>query len=283
MMRGAVMLFAIVASVSLSSVAHAGTRSVPTQQVNEPPPPEVMSRAGFDQKLGAQLPLDALVRDEEGRTVPLGSFFNNSERPVIFMLVYYECPMLCNLILNGTVDVLKEMAFQPGREYDVVTLSFNHEETYLLAARKKANYLQELALPGAQENWHFLTADEPAIKSITEAVGFRFAWDENAQEYAHGTGILVATPEGKISHYFYGLQYSARDLRLALVEASAGKIGSPVDHLMLYCYQYNPVMGSYTTAVMNIVRAACFVTLAALGLFVGISWRRERRTRLAAV
>ncbi|MCZ7593260.1 MAG: SCO family protein [Kiritimatiellae bacterium] len=265
----------------VSAPLFAATRSTPIEAKNEPPPPEVLTRAGFEQKLGTQLPMDTLVRDEEGQMVPLGSFFNNG-RPVVFSLVYYECPMLCNYILNGEVDALRELAFVPGKDYDIVTLSFNHEETHVLAAKKKANYLKSFDRAGAAENWHFLTADEAPIQAITSAAGFTFAWDEKSQEYAHGTGIMVVTPEGKLSHYFYGVQFSPRDLRLALVEASSGAIGSPVDQLMLYCYHYNPAMGGYTTAVMNIVRIACFATIAALALFIVMARRKERRLRPAA-
>lgn len=279
MMRRFVIL-ASAALIAACGVGLASTRSMPIEQKVEAPPPAVLSRAGFDQKLGAQLPMDVMVRDEEGQAVPLASFFGK-DRPVIFTLVYYECPMLCNLVLNGVVEVLQNVAFVPGRDYDVVTLSFNQEETHILAARKKANYLKEFARPGAQENWHFLTADEPAIKAVTDAAGFRFSWDDKAKEFAHGSGIMIATPDGKLSHYFYGVQYSPRDVRLALVEASAGKIGGPVDQVLLYCYHYNPILGGYTATVMNIVRAGCFATIAALAVFLTVSWRRERRLRPA--
>lgn len=274
-------IVALIGFLAAGSTLLASTRSMPMEAKNEPPPPDVVNRAGFDQKLGAQLPLDTLVRNEEGQTVPLGSFFNNG-RPVVFSLVYYECPMLCNYILNGEVDALRDLAFVPGKDYDIVTLSFNHEETHVLAAAKKASYVKSLNREGAAENWHFLTADEAPIQAITAAAGFSFAWDEKSQEYAHGTGIMVATPEGKLSHYFYGVQFSPRDLRLALVEASSGTIGSPVDQIMLYCYHYNPVMGGYTTAVMNIVRAACFATIAVLGLFIFMARRKERKVHAVA-
>lgn len=256
--------------------AEAATRSMPIEQKNEPPPPAVLKRTGFDQNLGAQLPLDALVRDEEGRVVPLGTYF--TDRPVVFSLVYYNCPMLCNLVLNGMVDVLGQVAFTPGRDYEIVTLSFDHEETHLLAAQKKANYIKEFGKAGAEQGWHFLTADEAAIKAITEAAGFKFAWDEKAQEFAHGSGIMIATPEGKLSHYFYGVVYNPRDVRLALVESSAGKIGNPVDQLMLFCYHYNPIMGGYSAAIMNLVRVGCLATIAAVGGFLVVSWRRERKS-----
>lgn len=260
--------------------AGASTRSTPIEQKSEAPPPAVLKRAGFDQNLGAQLPLDVLVRNEAGEKVPLGSFF--TDRPVVFSLVYFNCPMLCNLVLNGVVDALKQVAFEPGRDYRIVTLSFNHEETHLLAAQKKANYVAELGRPGAEQGWHFLTADEPAIEAITKTAGFRFAWDEKAQEFAHGSGIMIATPDGTLSHYFYGVQYEPRDLRLALVESSAGRIGTPVDQLMLFCYHYDPLMGGYSAAIMNFVRAGCVATVAALAGFLVRSWRREQKPHPAA-
>ncbi|MCS6772004.1 MAG: SCO family protein [Kiritimatiellae bacterium] len=260
------------------AVASAATRSLPMEQKTEPPPPEVLKRTGFEQKLGATLPLDVPVRDEEGRIVPLGTYFK--DRPVVFALVYYKCPMLCNLVLNGIVEVMRQVAFEPGQDYEIVTLSFDHTETHVLAAQKKASYVRELARPGAESGWHFLTADEPAIKAVTEAAGFRFAWDERAKEFAHGSGIMVATPDGKLSHYFYGVVYSPRDVRLALVEASSGRIGNPVDQLLLLCYHYNPVVGGYSAAIMNLVRFGCTVTVVAVGSFVWVSWRREKRSRM---
>ncbi len=273
-MNARIFIGAICAWAATSGV-YAATRSTPIEQKNEPPPPAVLKRTGFDQNLGAQLPLDVNVRDEEGRVVPLGTFFK--DRPVVFSLVYYNCPMLCTLVLNGIVDVLKQIAFEPGRDYDIVTLSFNHEETHLLAAQKKANYLEMFSKPGAAAGWHFLTADEPAIAAIADTAGFKFAWDEKAQEFAHGSGIMIATPDGKLSHYFYGVMYSPRDVRLALVEASSGKIGNPVDQLMLLCYHYNPTMGGYSAAVMNVVRLGCFATIIAVGGFIALSWNRERK------
>lgn len=275
--RGVVAAFAV---ACIAQAAFAATRSMPIEQRTEAPPPAILKRTGFDQNLGAQLPLDAMVRNEEGQLVPLGSFFTG--RPVVFSLVYYNCPMLCNLVLNGVVDVMRQVAFEPGRDYDLVTLSFNHEETHLLAAQKKANYIKEFAKPGAADGWHFLTADEPAVKAITEVAGFKFAWDEKAQEFAHGSGIMIATPDGKLSHYFYGVQFVPRDVRLALVDASNGAIGNPVDQLMLFCYHYDPLVGGYSAAIMNLVRAGCFAIIAAVGGFLLVSWRRERNAGAAA-
>lgn len=280
-MKGWTLILALLGFAAVAAPLQAATRSLPIEQKNEAPPPAILQRAGFDQNLGAQLPLEAMVRDEEGRTVPLGTFFG--QRPVIFNFVYYNCPMLCTLVLNGLVEALRSVAFEPGRDYEIVTLSFNHEETHLLAAQKKANYLEAFGRPSAQMGWHFLTADEAPIQAIARAAGFRFAWDEQAQEFAHGSGIMVATPEGKLSHYFYGVQYVPRDLRLALVEASAGKIGTPVDHLMLFCYHYNPVMGSYSAAIMNFVRVGCLAMIGAVAAFLLVSWRRERKGGGSAV
>lgn len=276
MRRASIMALLLGAAVAAS----AATRSAPIEQKSEPPPPEVLKRTGFDQNLGAQLPLDKLVRNEEGQLVPLGTYF--TDRPVVFSLVYYNCPMLCNLVLNGMMDTLREVAFVPGRDYEIVTLSFNHEETHLLAAEKKANYIADFKREGAEAGWHFLTADEESVAAIAGTAGFKFAWDEKAQEYAHGSGIMVATPDGRLSHYFYGVMFSPRDVRLALVDSSDGKIGNPVDQLMLFCYHYNPVMGGYNAAIMNLVRAGCFATIGALGLFLMVSWRKERKAPPAA-
>ncbi len=275
---------ATILAAALLSAAASGAKAMPraaaAAQKTEAPPPEILKRAGFDQNLGAQLPLDAPVRNEAGETVPLGSFF--TDRPVVLSLVYYNCPMLCNLVLNGLVDALKQVALEPGRDYRIVTLSFNHEETPPLAARKKAGYIAALGRAGAEHGWHFLTAGETAIGSVAKAAGFRYAWDEKAQEFAHGSGIMVATPDGKLSHYFYGVQYQPRDLRLALVEASSGRIGSPVDQLMLFCYHYDPLVGGYSAAVMNVLRAGCLLTAACVAAFLGLSWRRERKPVQAA-
>lgn len=271
----AVSICMAVAFGALATGVSAATRSQPIQPKTEAPPPAVLRRVGFDQNLGAQLPLDVKVRDEEGRVVPLGDFFNR--RPVLFSIVYYRCPMLCNLVLNGIVEVVKDLPFEPGREYEIVTLSFDHTETHVLAAAKKAAYMQEVGRPGVERGWHFLTADEPAVRAITETAGFKFAWDEEAKDYAHGSGIIIATPDGRLSHYFYGVMYSPRDVRLALVEASAGRIGSPVDQLLLLCYHYDPAVGAYSAAVMNLVRLGCFATIAIVGGFVLMSFLRERK------
>ena len=186
--------------------------------------PDAMKRAGFEQRHNTQLPMDVKLRDEQGNEITLGSLFD--DRPVILNFVYFNCPMLCNVILNSLCDTLQDLPFSPGKEYQIITVSFNHTETPELAAAKKKNYLEYLGKPEAADGWHFLTGDEAAIQTLTQAAGFTFAWDEQREEYAHASGIMVATPQGRLSHYFFGVVYDPRDLRLGLVDASEGKIGS---------------------------------------------------------
>lgn len=282
-MRSLLVMSAVLMMGALA--ASAGTRSMPGEgPAVEPARPEILTRAGFDQKLNAQLPLDAEFRNEAGELVKLGDYFGR--KPVVLNLAYFNCPMLCTLVINGVVEAVQGVAFQPGEEYEILTISFDAREGHELAAAKKANYLKELNRPGAEKGWHFLTGDEAAIKAVTDAVGFRFAWDEKRQEFAHASGIMVVTPAGKLSHYLYGVVYPARDLRLALVEASAGRIGSPVDQLMLFCYHYDPVAGKFSAGVMTLVRAVCLATVFALAFFLFVMFRREataRRTGQPAV
>ena len=211
-----------------------------------------------------------------------GSFCLGSEnqpagrRPVILTLAYYGCPMLCTLSLNGLASALKTLSFDAGREFEVVTLSFEHKETPQQAAAAKKTYIERYGRPQAAAGWHFLTGDETAIAAVTGAVGFRYAWDEETRQYAHPTGVVVATPEGRIARYLYGVEYAPKDLRLALLEASEGKVGSPVDQLLLFCYQYDPATGRYGAALMRVLRAGGVLTLLALGGFFVFSLRQER-------
>ena len=260
--------------LAVAGVACAGTRTMPGEEPSHDPiRPEALNRAGFDQKLNAQLPLDVEFRNEAGATVKLGDYFG--QKPVLLNLAYFNCPMLCTLVINGVVESARSLAFTPGQEYEIVTISFDAREGHELAAAKKANYLKDLQRPGAEQGWHFLTGDEASIKAVTDAVGFRFAWDEKSKEFAHASGIMVATPSGRLSHYLYGVVYPPRDLRLALVEASAGRIGSPVDQLMLFCFHYDPVAGKFSAAVMRLVQAGCIVTVLAMGSFLVLMFRRE--------
>jgi len=239
--------------------------------------PAILREVAYDQRLNEQLPLDAVFRDETGQEVRLGHFFGS--KPVILTLVYYECPMLCTVILNGLVQSLERLQFDVGKEFEIVTISFNPTETPTLAAAKKQTYLERYKRPGAAAGWHFLTGDEAAIRRVTETVGFRFAYDPERKEYAHAAGIVVLTPDGRISHYFYGVEFPPRDLRLGLVEASEHKIGSPVDQLLLYCYHYDPKTGKYGAAVMNIMRLGGLGTVLLLAAFIIVSRMRERRVK----
>lgn len=234
-----------------------------------------MQAIPFEQRLDAQVPLDLTFRDAEGRTVRLGEYFG--EKPVVLSLVYYECPMLCTLVLNGLVAGLQEVPFSIGREFEAVTVSFDHEETHVLAAAKKQAYLGEYDRPGAEDGWHFLVGEKASVDALCDAVGFGYQYDPATDEYAHRSGIYLLTPEGRVSRVFPGIEYPARDLRLGLVEASDGRIGRVVDKLALLCYHYDPKEGAYSFFVMNIVRAGCFLTIGALAAAVGLFLLRERR------
>ena len=239
--------------------------------------PKALNGVGIDQKLNEQLPLDLVFKDENGESVKLGDYFG--KKPVVLSLVYYQCPMLCNQVLNGMATAFKVMAFKPGQEFDVVTVSFDPRENPALAAAKKntyVNYLPEAKRSGANSGWHFLTGDETNIKRLTDAVGFRYHFDEATNQFAHASAIYVTTPQGKLARYFYGIEYAPRDLRLGLIEAAENKIGSPVDQLLLYCYHYDPATGKYGAVVMNIMRLGGVVTLIAIFALLFVLRRRSR-------
>ena len=224
--------------------------------------PTALRDVRIEQKLNQQLPLDLVFQDEAGQSVKLGQYFGH--KPVIIALVYYDCPMLCTQILNGMITSFRVLPFQVGKEFDVVTISFDPREKPALAAEKKklyVDYLPDKMEATAATGWHFLTGDPESIARITDAVGFHYHYDEATRQFAHGSAIMIATPEGKLSRYFYGIDYPARDLRLGLIESSQNKIGSPVDQLLLYCYHYDPATGKYGAAVMRIMRIAGVLTL----------------------
>jgi protein SCO1/2 len=236
--------------------------------------PELLQEVGLDQKLNAQIPLNLTFKDESGRTVRLGDYFG--KRPVILTLNYFECPMLCTEVLNGLTSSLGTLNFSIGKEFEVVTVSFDPRDTPQLASAKKANYLARYKRAGAAEGWHFLTGRPAEISMLTRAVGFRYAYNANAGQFAHASGIMVATPDGRLSHYFYGIEYGPRDVRLALIEAADRKIGSPADQLLLACFHYDPSSGKYSLAVMRIVRTGGVATLLVIGVAVVMMRRRER-------
>jgi protein SCO1/2 len=241
--------------------------------------PGPLAEVGFDQNLGESVPLDLEFTDHTGARIELRELFG--ERPIVRVPAYYECPMLCTLVLDGLSRTLRTLPFNPGTEFDVVTVSFDPRETPEQAAETRDEVLARFRRPETAHGWHFLTGEQPAIESLTSAVGFRYAFDEALGEYAHAAGVVVITPEGRIARYFFGIEYPARDLRLGLVEAADERIGSVVDQLLLYCYRYDPTTGRYNAVVMRILRLAGIATVLAIGIFLSLSWLRERRLRHA--
>jgi protein SCO1/2 len=237
--------------------------------------PKPLREVGFDQHLDEPIPLDITFVDEIGRTVHLGDYFG--KRPVVLALVYYDCPMLCTQVLNSLTSTLGVLSLDPGKDFEIVTVSFDPREKSALAAAKKTTYLERYKRPGAAAGWHFLTGDEPSIKRLTSAVGFRYVWDDDLKQFAHPTGITVLTAEGRLSRYLFGVEYWPRDLRFALIDASAGKIGSPVEQVLLYCYHYDPEAGRYGFAIMRALRIAAAATVLALGAFIIVMVRVEKR------
>jgi protein SCO1/2 len=239
-----------------------------------------LKEIGFDQKLGAQVPLDLPFTDESGRTAQLREYFGR--KPVILLMTYFNCTMLCPLLLDGLVRSLRPITFDVGKQFTVLTLSINPRETPGIAASRKALYVQRYDRAGAADGWHFLTGQEPAIHALAEAIGYRYVYDKQKDEYAHAAGLVILTPEGKVARYLYGIEFSPRDLRLALVEAGNNTIGSPVDQLLLYCYHYDPLTGKYGVLVMNVLRLAGSATVLALGVFMTVMLRRDRRAAAGA-
>jgi len=239
--------------------------------------PSILSKVGIDQHLNDQLPLDLRFRDEAGKDVRLGDYFG--KRPVILSLVYYRCPMLCGEVLNGMTSALSVVSFDLGKDYDIVTVSINPSETPADASKIKEVYLRRYNRhsPTAAQGWHFLTGQEDQIEKLAAAVGFRYVYDPRIKQYAHASGIQVVTPEGKLSQYYYGIEYSPKDLRLGLIQASQNHIGTVVDALVLYCYHYDPATGHYGAIVMRIVRLSGIATVLLLGGFIFIMVRRDIR------
>ena len=242
----------------------------------KPALPGALQGVGIDQKLNQQVPLDLVFRDEAGRAVPLSSFFQTG-KPVLLAPVYYRCPMLCTQILNGLESSLKAVSFNPGQDFEIVAVSFDPKDTWQVAAAKKQMYLKRYGRANTANGWHFLTGDEANIKALTDAVGYHYKYDPATDQFAHASGIMIVTPDGRLSRYFYGVEYAPRDVRLGLVEASRNKIGSPVDQILLFCYHYDPSTGKYGALVMRMVRVAGagFVLVGAAVLLIAL--KREKR------
>ena len=258
----------------LSSIFILPTAGQTHAQLGASTPPPMLRNVGIEQNLNAPLPLDLTFVNEDGRAVALREYFD--KKPVVLAFVYYECPMLCTQILNGLLESVRVVNFNIGEQYEVLTVSFDPGETSKLAAEKKKVYLRQYDRAGAEKGWHFLTGDSSAIRALTQAAGFHYRYDPATDQFAHASGILVLTPQGKISKYFYGVEYSPRDLRFALVEASQNKIGSPVDHLLLYCFHSDPLTGKYSFVVINALRVAGIATVLSLATFMLIMFRRDR-------
>jgi protein SCO1/2 len=257
--------------VLLAAAAPAFAQSAPDSSLPSP-----LREVGFEQRLGEDVALDLPFVDSEGNEVLLGDYFG-TERPVVLALVYYECPILCNMVLGGLVSSLDVLTFEPGKDYEVVVVSFDPGETPELAALKRTNTLDQLGREGAEAGFHFLTGKPASIDALTAAVGFSYVYDEETDQYAHASGVTILTPEGKVSRYLFGVEYAPKDMRLALVESAQMKIGSAVDQLLLFCYLYDPQTGKYGAATMNLIRLGGGITVFGVLGFIALSRRRDRR------
>ena len=237
--------------------------------------PAALREVGFDQRLDEMLPLDTMFVDETGHPVRIGDYFG--KRPVVLAFVYYGCPMLCLQSLSSLASTLGVMSERPGEDFEVVSVSIDPRETPAMALQKKKHYVDRSGKPSIASGWHYLTGTESEIRRLTQAAGFRYVWDEPTQQYAHPAGIVVATPQGKVSRYLFGIDYGPRDLRLAILDASEEKVGSPLARALLYCYHYDLATGRYTLAIMRIVQVAGAATVLSLGTLIVIWTRRERR------
>jgi protein SCO1 len=263
----------VVLAVALILLAAASARAHDDKR------PAALRDVAFDQKLNQQVPLDLTFRDENGKTVLLANYFK--QKPVILNFVYFKCQDLCPLLLDGVVRSLRAVAFDLGNQFDVLTVSFDPHDDPPLAAAKKTDLVEKYSRPGAATGWHFLTGDEPQIQKLTQSVGFRYSHDAHTGEFAHAAGIVILTPQGKTSRYFYGIDFSPRDVRLGLIEAAADKIGSPIDQLLLFCYHYDPTTGKYNLLVGRVIQIAGAFTVLALGTFIILMLRRDRNPHSA--
>jgi protein SCO1/2 len=274
------MLLARLISVALlATFACAAVDLAELPDRKEPLPPE-MRNVGIEEKLDTQLPLDLEFTDQTGKKVKLGDYFNAKE-PVIITLNYYRCPSLCGLQLNGLVSTLQDLKWTAGKNFHILTISFDPSETPQLAKLKQQGYLREYGRPAAINGWDFVVGEYEPVQKILDAVGFKIEWNEKTQEWIHTAGLVICTPEGRISRYLYGVMYDVKTLRLSLVEAGEGKIGSPLDQILLFCYHYDAEAGSYAANAQNLMRASALLTLLAVSGFLAVLWRWEHRRRQA--
>ena len=234
--------------------------------------PPGLKNVGIRQNLNQQIPPDLAFTDDLGRPVHLADYFG--KRPLILNLVYYNCPMLCGEVLSGLEHSLRMMKFDVGKEFDVITVSFDPNETPEMAAKKKSEFLKRYNRAGGEQGWHFLVGKQDAINTLTQVAGFDYQYDEKTKQFAHATAIMILTPQGKIAQYYYGVEYPPKDLRLGLVEAGAGKIGNVVDQMLLYCYHYDPEQGKYSATILRVLRLAGIATMLFLGTIIVVLIRR---------
>lgn len=252
-------------------ITHQSTQA----QVNKSKPKKLLN-VGVEEKLGDQIPTNIEFTTSEGKIITTGQIFSG-DKPVIINPVYYECPMLCSMVLNSLLDGLQKLAWSPGKQFNILTFSIDPKEGTGLAARNKNNYINNLGKKRASEGWYFLTGDSTNIKNLGDAIGFNFEYDKSKDQYAHSASIVFADPKGKITRYLYGIDFSEINLRNALYESSSGTIGSTIDKIVMYCYQYNPASRSYTPVAINIMKLGGLATLLFLGIFLGLFWLNERR------
>ncbi|HEX9943475.1 MAG TPA: SCO family protein [Thermoanaerobaculia bacterium] len=262
---------ALLVSSLLLALAAAHADDVSVMPGNTMPGP--LREVRYDQRLGRQVPLDLPFRDEAGRPLKLGDLFGR--RPAILVLAYYHCPMLCDLVLQGVETSLKPLSLDPGRDFEVVVASIDPKETPAMAAQKRREILERYARPGTEKGWHFLTGEQPSIDRLANAVGFKYVEDPRTHQFAHAAGMVILTPQGRISCYLFGLEFPARDVRLGLVESAGGKIGGLVDQVLLYCFHYDPVTGRYSVVILDILRLAAIASVAGLALLIVLLRRRK--------
>jgi protein SCO1/2 len=236
--------------------------------------PRMTEGVGIDQKLNAPVPLDLTFRDEANQLVPLRTYFG--DKPVVIEMVYFTCTSLCPMSINESVTGLRRVSLEPGRDYDVIVVSFDPADTPQMAAEKKAEYAKVFGRPSFNAGWHFLTGSQDSISRLAAAIGWRYHWDDPSKQFVHAGGIMIATPEGKLSRYFYGIQYAPQDLRMSLVDASQHRIGTPVDYVLLFCFHYDATEGRYTLAIVNLLKLAAGATILALGALIYFLMRKDK-------
>jgi protein SCO1 len=262
---------ALTLALAVSAWGQAMSQGILSPPANLRPPG--LKDVGIEQNLNEQIPRDLIFRDETGKSVRLGDYFG--KRPMILNLVYYQCPMLCGEVLSGLTSALRVLKFDVGSQFDVLTVSFDPHETPEMASAKKAEYLKRLGRPGAAQGWHFLTGPQESITALTKAAGFQYQYDPKSGQFAHATAIMILTPAGRISQYYYGVEYAPKDLRLGLIQASDEKIGNLVDQVLLYCYHYDPATGKYGAVITRILRLAAIATMLGIGLLIAVISRHR--------